>query len=148
QGIRALVVEAAGETTAYVLIDGNNLVIGARAPILQALEGLVDRAEVMTTDNHVVHEVDGGVNPIGERYGAAELARDIRALVEVARSDLELVGVAVGRREVPAVPVLGPAYTARLLTSLADTGAVFADAVLMTLALLLTGSLCILAILR
>jgi predicted neutral ceramidase superfamily lipid hydrolase len=67
-GIRAWVVETAGRTSAHVLIDGNNLVHGGRAPILAALAGVVDDAEVMTTDNHVVHEVDGGVNPIGERY--------------------------------------------------------------------------------
>ena len=52
-GIRALVVRAAGTTTAYALIDGNNLVVGHRAPILAALRGVVDAAEVLTTDNHV-----------------------------------------------------------------------------------------------
>ncbi len=59
QGIRALVIRAAGRTSGYVLIDGNNLVQGFRDPIVRALERVVDVAEVLTTDNHVVHEVDG-----------------------------------------------------------------------------------------
>ena len=87
-GIRALVIRAGGRTSAYVLIDGNNLLIGLRAKILEALHGVVDDAEVMTTDNHVVHEVDGSINAVGEKYPIERLASDVRATVMEAAARL------------------------------------------------------------
>jgi predicted neutral ceramidase superfamily lipid hydrolase len=147
-GIRALVIRAAGTTTAYVLIDGNNLLLGRRAPILEALHGVVDAAEVMTTDNHVVHEVDGSINPVGERRSTAQLAADVRGVVEQAVADLAPAEVGFGSSDVPGVPVLGPDWTARLLTSLGDTVSMFGHAFVMTFLLLVASSLVILAALR
>lgn len=143
-GIRALVIEAAGRRAAYVLIDGNNLVQGARASILAALSGIVEDAEVLTTDNHIVHEVDGSTNPVGGRYPATALARDCRALVEAAVRDLTPVEVRSGEVEIPGVSVLGPSWTERLLTSLGDTVSVFAHLAAATLLLLLVSSLVVL----
>ncbi|MCI4333831.1 MAG: DUF2070 family protein, partial [Thermoplasmata archaeon] len=140
-GLRAFVIEAAGRRSAYVLIDGNNLLQGARAPILAALAPLVDEAEVMTTDNHIVHEVDGGINPVGERYPAASLARDAKALVEHAIADLSDAEAVSGTRAIASVRVLQPAWTQRLLTSLGDTVSMFGNAFLTTYLLLLTSSL-------
>lgn len=148
RGIRVLAVRAAGRTAAYALIDGNNLLRGLRQPIVDGLRGLVDDAEVMTTDNHIVHEVDGGINPVGERYPVEALARDIRDLAERAVRDLTPVEVASGRTDVPDVPVLGPGYTARLLTSLGDTLSVFANAFLTTYLLLAASSTVVLVALR
>jgi putative membrane protein len=140
-GIRALVVRAAGTTTAYVLIDGNNLVQGRRGPIVGALEKIVDVAEVMTTDNHVVHEVDGGINPVGERLGRGALIAGATEAVRSAIADLGPTELRFGTRDVPAVRVLGPGFTARLLTSLGDTLSMFEYMFVATLLLLLTGSL-------
>ena len=147
-GIRAFVVRTAGTTTAYVLIDGNNLLLGMRDSILAAVRPLVDAAEILTTDNHVVHEVDGGINPVGERYAVESLAADIRAAVEEAKARLTPVEVRSGTVAVPSVPVLGPGWTARLLTSLGDTVSMFANALLTTFLLLLAGSLIVLLALR
>jgi putative membrane protein len=148
QGMRALAVRAAGRTSAYLLIDGNNLLIGQRDPIVRALEGVVDVAEVLTTDNHVVHEVDGGINPVGERYPLDSLVRDATAVVTAARADLAQVEVRFGAAEVPNVKVLGPGYTARLLTSLGDTLSMFTNMFPATLLLLLTSSLVVTFALR
>jgi putative membrane protein len=148
QGIRALVVRAAGATTAYVLIDGNNLVKGRRGSLLAALEPLVDAAEVMTTDNHVVHEVDGGTNPVGERLALASLVQGTTEAVRSALDDLGPAEARFGTREVPAVRVLGPGFTARLLTSLGDTLSMFEYMFAATFLLLLTGSLVALFALR
>jgi putative membrane protein len=148
EGVRALVIEAAGTKTAYVLIDGNNLVIGHRARLLEALRPLVDAAEVMTTDNHIVHEVDGSTNAIGERYPVESLARDVVQLVTAALADLSVVRVASGTRTIPAVRVLQPDWTARLLTSLGDTLSMFSNAFLSTFLLVLTSSLVVLLALR
>ena len=140
-GIRVLAVRAAGSTTAYVLIDGNNLVHGLRARLLEPLGGLVDAAEVMTTDNHIVHEVDGGVNPVGERIPQERLSRLVQELVRAALQDLQPVQVCTAERSIPGVRVLRPAWTARLLTSLGDTVSMFAHSLATTLLLLLTSSL-------
>ena len=148
EGFRALVVRAAGTTSAYLIIDGNNLVIGLHDPIVQALRARVDAAEVLTTDNHVVHEVDGGINPVGERYPLKALVREAQAVLEEALRALQPVSVRFGERPVPDVPVLGPGYTARLLTSLGDTLSMFSRMLVATLLLLLTSSLVILLALR
>jgi len=147
-GVRALVVEASGRKTAYVLLDGNNLLQGLRERLLQALGGVVDDSEVMTTDNHVVHEVDGGVNPIGERIPFDLLRETVVGVVRDALTNLEAVEVRVGSRDVPDVAVLGPDWTARLLTSLGDTLSMFSNAFLMTFLLLMAGSTVVLAVVR
>ncbi len=147
-GIRALVLEAAGTRTAYVLIDGNNLVVGARAKLLAALSGIVDAAEVMTTDNHIVHEVDGGTNPVGERIPLTELESAVRAVTEEAVRDLGEVEVRVGERPLPSIAVLTPGWTARLLTSLGDTVSMFSNAALMTFLLVVSSSVALLLAVR
>ncbi|HYA57269.1 MAG TPA: DUF2070 family protein [Thermoplasmata archaeon] len=141
QGMRALVVRAAGCTTGYVLIDGNNLVVGDRDPIVASLRGVCDDAEVMTTDNHVVHEVDGAINAVGERCPRDRLVRDAVEVLKAARDDLAPAEVAAGSAAVPPVLVLGPGYTARLLTSLGDTMSMFTHMFAATLLLLLMSSL-------
>jgi putative membrane protein len=145
-GIRALVVEAAGRRTAYVLLDGNNLLQGLRERLRQALGSVVDDSEVMTTDNHVVHEVDGGLNPIGERIPFDLLRENVVGVVRDALTNLEPVEVRSGSREVPDVAVLGPDWTARLLTSLGDTLSMFSNAFLMTFLLLIASSCVVLAV--
>jgi putative membrane protein len=141
QGMQGLVVRAAGRTTGYVLIDGNNLVLGLRDPIVRALERVVDVAEVMTTDNHVVHEVDGGINPVGERRSMDDLTRDAVAVLERAKADLAPAEIYFGSKDVPSVRVLGPGFTARLLTSLGDTLSMFTNMAVATFLLLLMSSL-------
>jgi len=148
EGFRALVVRAVGTTSAYLIIDGNNLVIGRRDPIVRALRARVDAAEVLTTDNHVVHEVDGGINPVGERYALESLVREAQAVLDEALRTLQPVSVRFGEQPIPDVPVLGPGYTARLLTSLGDTLTMFSRMFAATLLLLLTSSLVILLAVR
>ncbi len=140
-GIRALAVRAGGATTGYVLFDGNNLLVGAREPIVRSLLDEVDVAEVLTTDNHVVHEVDGGINPLGERTPAEALAREARAVLAAAKADLGPAEPRFATAELPDLKVLGPGYTARLLTSLGDTLSMFARMFPATFVLLLSGSL-------
>ena len=148
QGMRALAVRAAGRTTGYLLIDGNNLLVGLREPIVRALERVVDVAEVMTTDNHVVHEVDGGINPLGERHPVEAFCREAKEVMAAAVADLAASDARFGSTRVPAVKVLGPGHTARLLTSLGDTLSMFTNMFAATFFLLLAGSLAIAFALR
>jgi putative membrane protein len=86
-GVQALVVEVGGQKTAYILLDGNNIIQGAREVLLDAVKGLVDEAEVMTTDSHVVNTITG-LNPIGYRIPAENIAPYIRQAVQEAVADL------------------------------------------------------------
>jgi putative membrane protein len=86
-GVQALVVEVEGQKTAYILLDGNNIIQGGREVMLASVTGLVDQAEVMTTDSHVVNTISG-LNPIGYRTPPEQIAPYIRQAVEGAVADL------------------------------------------------------------
>jgi putative membrane protein len=148
QGMRALVVRTGGTTTGYLLIDGNNLLVKLRDPIVKALETVVTVGEVMTTDNHVVHEVDGGINPLGERHSIDAFCREAKEVMAAAVADLGPAEPRFGSADVPSVKVLGPGHTARLLTSLGDTLSMFTNMFAATFLLLLAASLAVAFALR
>ncbi len=57
-GITAIVVQVEKQKTAYVVIDGNNMVSGLREKILAALTSVgFDESEVFTTDTHAVSAI-------------------------------------------------------------------------------------------
>jgi putative membrane protein len=130
-GLRVAVTEVAGEATAYVLIDGNNMEPGLRDRLVAALTdagatdaadrrepvavaadgaggatadgvgGLVDAAEVMTTDTHIVNSVEAD-NQVGAAIDHDELEALVTDLVGEALADREPVsaGMAVEQAEV------------------------------------------------
>jgi len=119
-GIRVAVTAVGDQQTAYVLIDGNNMDPGLRGELVAAItdggseggtgsgnrtasddDGLVDEAEVMTTDTHIVNTVEAD-NQVGAAIDWDELTGLVRDLTAEARADLEPVeaGVAVERAEV------------------------------------------------
>ena len=54
--MRALVTEVCGERTAYILVDGNNMLAGLRERILKKIQSLgVANAEILTTDSHALN---------------------------------------------------------------------------------------------
>ncbi|WP_435335442.1 DUF2070 family protein [Haloarchaeobius sp. TZWWS8] len=91
-GVRVACVTTDGQTTAYILIDGNNMEPGLREAIVDALPGEVDLAEVMTTDTHIVNRVESS-NQVGEALDQTELLRVIADLTEAALADREPVAV-------------------------------------------------------
>jgi putative membrane protein len=99
-GVRVAVTEVGGATTAYVLVDGNNMEPGLRGRIVEAVDG-VDEVEVMTTDTHIVNTVEAE-NQVGEAIDQGRLVELIERLVEEALEDLEPVeaGMAQRRAEV------------------------------------------------
>jgi len=99
-GIRVALFRVDGHTTAYVLIDGNNMVPGLRDRILAEIDG-VDLLEVLTTDTHTVNTIDAE-NPVGGSIPEDELIAVIDDLLAQARDDLEPVeaGMATERAEV------------------------------------------------
>lgn len=86
-GVQALVVECAGQTTAYVLFDGNNTVEALRPAVLQAVKDLVDECEVLTSDSHCVNTISGK-NPVGLHVPPATLAPYAAEAVQAAVDDL------------------------------------------------------------
>ncbi|MFC6862304.1 DUF2070 family protein [Halomicroarcula sp. GCM10025817] len=88
-GIRVCVFEVDGQTTAYVLVDGNNMEPGLRDNIVDTVDG-VDMLEVMTSDTHIVNTVEAE-NQVGQAIPPAEIVALIDDLVDRAVADLESV---------------------------------------------------------
>jgi putative membrane protein len=88
-GIRVAVIRVDGQRSAYVLVDGNNMVPGLRERIVDQVDG-VDTVEVMTTDTHVVNDMEAE-NQVGEGVPHGELIDEIQTLVDRATADLEPV---------------------------------------------------------
>jgi putative membrane protein len=102
-GVRVAVVDVAGQETAYVLVDGNNMEPGLRGELVAAITdgGPIDEAEVLTTDTHIVNTVEAD-NQVGAALPWDRLTELVRDLVGEAREDREPVeaGVEVERAEV------------------------------------------------
>jgi putative membrane protein len=100
-GVRVAVTDVAGVTTAYVLVDGNNMVPGLRRRIVDRVGERVDHAEVMTTDTHIVTTVEAD-NQVGEKIDSDRLVDLIDDLTAEALDDREPVeaGAATERARV------------------------------------------------
>jgi len=110
-GITTVVVKVGEQKTAYVVIDGNNMVSGLRESILSALHSIgVDEGEVLTTDTHSVNALilsERGYHPIGEAIDHERLIGHIKEATLAAMSDLEPVKAACRSMTVPKVKVIG-----------------------------------------
>lgn len=105
-GIQVMVAEVDGQRTAYVLIDGNNMAEGVREVLLEQILTLVDHAEVMTTDSHVVNTITGK-NPVGMHVPAAEFLPSVMQSVRDALKDLCPAEVAASTAHCEHVVVFG-----------------------------------------
>ncbi|MDD1664528.1 MAG: DUF2070 family protein [Methanomicrobiales archaeon] len=112
-GVQALVIEAGGQKTAYVLLDGNNIVKGGREVLLGGIRDLVDESEVMTTDTHLVNTITGK-NPVGLKVPPAEIAPYIREAVEIAIVDLAPAEAGAATAWCRDVQVFGPQRIAQI----------------------------------
>jgi putative membrane protein len=113
-GIRVALLRVEDHTTAYVLVDGNNMEPGLRDRIVEAVDG-VDLVEVLTSDTHIVNTVEAE-NQVGDAVPEDELLALIADLVAEAREDLEPVeaGMATERA---AVTVFGNDRTETLAST-------------------------------
>jgi putative membrane protein len=112
-GITVIVVKVAEQKTAYVVIDGNNMITGLREKILGALASAgFDESEVFTTDTHAVSAVvlgSRGYHPVGEVMNHTALINYIKAAAAEAVRNLENCTVGGLRITVPKVRVIGDA---------------------------------------
>ncbi len=113
-GIQVAVIEVDGQRTAYIVIDGNNMISGLRERIIEKLP--VDEAEVMTTDTHVVNIISGA-NYVGQKMNCDLLVETIRKLVDKAIADLEPVTAGMDIEIAEDVRVFGSHKIAKLAST-------------------------------
>ncbi len=91
-GVRVAVLEVGDQTTAYILVDGNNMEPGVRDRLVAAVTGIedVDVAEVMTTDNHVVNRIESE-NQVGDRVDVEDLLATVQSVTRKALADRDPV---------------------------------------------------------
>ena len=110
-GITAIVVEVENQKTAYIVIDGNNMIPGLRETILESLAGLgFDSSEIFTTDTHsVTASVTGrrGYHPVGEVMEHKLLINYIVQVATKAEANLEISRAGYLHFTVPQVRVIG-----------------------------------------
>jgi len=110
-GITAIAVQVENQKTAYIIIDGNNMVPGLREKILSALSRLgFESSEVFTTDTHAVTaSITGrrGYNPVGEVIDHALLIQYIGEVAKRAEANLEECSAGSRTFVVPQVRVIG-----------------------------------------
>jgi putative membrane protein len=110
-GITAIVVKLENQKTAYVVIDGNNMVPGLREEILNSLIELgFEASEVFTTDTHAVTaSITGrqGYHPIGEVMDHPLLIQYIIEVAKKAEANLEECNAGCRTFIVPHVRVIG-----------------------------------------
>jgi putative membrane protein len=110
-GISVFIVKVGNQKTAYITIDGNNMVSGLREKILLALReiGITD-GEVLTTDTHTVNGIvvtERGYHPIGEAIDHAKLIDSIREAAVTALGNLEPAEASWRIITIPKVKIIG-----------------------------------------
>jgi putative membrane protein len=110
-GITVVVVKVGEQKTAYIVIDGNNMVSGLRESILSTLRSVsIDEGEVFTTDTHSVNAVvlnERGYHPVGEAMNHEKLIGYIKEATLTSLSNLEPVKAACRSITIPDVKVIG-----------------------------------------
>jgi putative membrane protein len=110
-GITVIVVKAGVQKSAYVVIDGNNMISGLREEILASLVTLgIDNGEVFTTDTHSVSALilgKQGYHPVGEAMDRKKLVNYIKSLALAAITNLEPAKTSFQSMIVTDVTVLG-----------------------------------------
>jgi putative membrane protein len=110
-GISIVVVKVGDQKTAYVTIDGNNMVSGLREKILSSLKEIgVNDGEIMTTDTHIVNAVvkaDRGYHPVGEAIDPNRLVEYIKEATTKALRNLEPMEASWHHENILGVKVIG-----------------------------------------
>jgi putative membrane protein len=110
-GITAIIVQVEQQKTAYVVIDGNNMISGLREKILPAIKAVgFEASEVFTTDTHAVSALvtgNRGYHPVGEVMNQELLIKYITDATKTAAANLEPAKAGCKHLIVPQVRVIG-----------------------------------------
>ena len=115
-GIQVMVAEVESQKTAYVLIDGNNVAAGTREILMEQVLTLVDHAEIMTTDSHVVNTITGK-NPVGMAISAHEIVPEVMQAIRDAILDISPAESAASTAQCENVIVFGSNRIAQLAST-------------------------------
>ena len=119
-GINILLTESCNKTGALIILDGNNMYPKIREQILTKIDDLIDIAEILTTDTHVVNGISTtgfGYSPIGVNGDIAKIIKLIREGIIEAKNNLELVFFDWNRLYVD-TKILGSATLTKLLSGI------------------------------
>ena len=123
-GLKTMIVEVDNQRTAYVLFDSNNMEIGFRQEIMDAVKDLdIDEIEVMTTDTHTVNTLSRGYNPVGIEKRPEIIEYVIKSIKE-AIDDLEEVEVGTGTKKIKNLNTFGPKNSTELISTISSVVAV------------------------
>lgn len=110
-GICVLIVKVGNQKTAYITIDGNNMVSGLREKILLNLQELgISSGEILTTDTHMVSSVvltKRGYHPIGAVMDHQTLINYIRKATINASNNLEIAESSCSTLSISGVKTIG-----------------------------------------
>lgn len=126
------------KTNAYILLDGNNIIPGLREQVRAVVKDLVDDAEVLTTDNHVVNATMGGYNPVGLKLNSQQLISKVRLLVQKALMSCKPSVVGVNSGLVKNIKIFGQNTIMRLSTTINSTISIMRSSLIACQALAVT----------
>ena len=123
-GLKTMIIEVNNQRTAYVLFDSNNMEVGFRQEIMEAVKDLeIDEIEVMTTDTHTVNTISRGYNPIGITK-RPEILEYVKKSIKEAINDLEEVEVGTGTEKIENLNTFGPKNSTELISTISSVVAV------------------------
>ncbi|HJJ48638.1 MAG TPA: DUF2070 family protein [Methanocorpusculum sp.] len=112
-GLSVFVTEVKNRKTAYIVFDGNNVEAGVREVLRDAVLEIVDEAEILTTDTHVVNSMTSR-NPVGMVIPAEEILTHVMAALQEALSDMAPAKAGAATGICRDVKVFGPGKFARI----------------------------------
>lgn len=122
--LKTMVLEVGNQRTAYVLFDSNNMEIGFRQEIINAVRDLdIDEIEVMTTDTHTVNTLSRGYNPVGIAK-RKEIIEYVKESINESIDDLEKVEVGTGTEKIKNLNTFGPKNSTELISTISSVVAV------------------------
>ena len=123
-GLKTMVVEVNGQRTAYVLFDSNNMELGYRETIFNAMKDLdIDEIEVMTTDTHTVNTLSAGYNPVGT-VEKEKIIEFVKLSINEAIKDLEPVEAGTNTERILNLKTFGPNNSTELISTISSIVAV------------------------
>ena len=123
-GLKTMIIEVNNQRTAYVLFDSNNMEVGFRQEIMEAVKDLeIDEIEVMTTDTHTVNTISRGYNPVGITK-RPEIIEYVKKSIKEAIKDLEEVEVGTGTEKIENLNTFGPKNSTELISTISSVVAV------------------------
>ena len=123
-GLKTMVIEVNGQRTAYVLFDSNNMELGYRETIFNAVKDLdIDEIEVMTTDTHTVNTLSAGYNPVGT-VEKEKIIEYVKISIHEAINDLEPVEAGTNIERILNLKTFGPNNSTELISTISSIVAV------------------------